>query len=385
MPRVKISEFKAKELICSFLKSSYSGVNLNSKNYAEKIKNLDDSLAYVLKVDQGVKKRNKLGLVTVNIKKAQIPQKIVEMEGKGYNEFLLEEFVPHKINDEKFLALERVREGIRAFYTNRGGVNVEEEGSVKGVILDSKNTALIASELGINTSEFDKLIEAFEKLYLSFLETNPFLVKDKKIILLDLAVEVDSAAEFFVNGLWSSQDIVSSQKLVTEEETEIKKLADGSSASFKLVVLNSNGSIFTIFSGGGASIVLADEVDNIGKGKELANYAEYSGGPTEEETYIFAKNILSLAIKSPARNKKIYIAGGVANFTDIRATFNGVIKALDERKNDLKAQNIKVYVRRGGPFQEEGLAMMKDFLEKSGLLGEVMGPDRILTEVITTN
>ena len=105
----------------------------------------------------------------------------------------------------------------------------------------------------------------------------------------------------------------------------------------------------------------------------------------KEETYIFAKNIISLCLRSPARNKKIYIAGGVANFTDIRATFKGVIKALDEAKEDLKKQNIKVYVRRGGPYQEEGLNMMAKFLERSGLMGEVMGPDRVLTEVITTN
>ena len=137
-----------------------------------------------------------------------------------------------------------------------------------------------------------------------------------------------------------------------------------------------------LLSGGGASIVLADEVYNQGFSKELANYSEYSGNPNEEETYIYAKNLLSLLIKSKANKKVLIIGGGVANFTDIRITFKGIIKALTEVKEELKKQRVKVFVRRGGPYQKGGLMLMKDFLEKESLFGKVVGPEIVLTDVV---
>jgi hypothetical protein len=43
---------------------------------------------------------------------------------------------------------------------------------------------------------------------------------------------------------------------------------------------------------------------------------------------------------------------------------------------------VKVFVRRGGPHQEEGLQIMKEFLESSGLLGEIHGPELVLTDIV---
>lgn len=386
MSRVKISEYKAKELIYKALHSDYNALPLTDENYLEQVSKLSTDAKYVVKVDQGIKKRNKLGLIELNVPREEILSAVSKFKQMGYSRFLVEEFVQHDPKSERYLSLERVREGIRVLYSQNGGVNIEEQKeSLKSVIFNTKNVVEISSDLGITIDTIDRLIAAFEKLFISFIEINPFIVLGTKTMFLDMAVEVDSAAEFFVSGSWSATDVIDNNSAKSPEEIEMKKLADGSSASFKFVMLNPIGSNFTIFSGGGASIVLADEFHNLGRGKELANYAEYSGGPTEDETYIFAKNIISLLLKSPANNKKLFIAGGVANFTDIRATFKGVIKALDEYKDQLTKQKIKVYVRRGGPFQEEGLSMMKNFLEDSQLLGDVMGPDRVLTEIITKN
>ena len=46
--------------------------------------------------------------------------------------------------------------------------------------------------------------------------------------------------------------------------------------------------------GGGASVVYADTISDLGFGKELANYGEYSGAPTLQETYDYARTIFSL-------------------------------------------------------------------------------------------
>jgi ATP citrate (pro-S)-lyase len=50
--------------------------------------------------------------------------------------------------------------------------------------------------------------------------------------------------------------------------------------------------------GGGASVVYADTISDLGYGHELANYGEYSGDPNESLTYEYAKTILDLMCKS---------------------------------------------------------------------------------------
>jgi ATP citrate (pro-S)-lyase len=148
-------------------------------------------------------------------------------------------------------------------------------------------------------------------------------------------------------------------------------------------VLNEQGAVFLLLSGGGASVVLADEVHNHGQGAQLANYGEYSGNPNAEETYLYTRQLIKLLLASPAPRKVLVIGGGVANFTDVRLTFRGVIRALDEAKEELAKQGVRVFVRRGGPFEREGLAAMRRFLDGAGLLGGVAGPELPLAEVVT--
>jgi len=51
---------------------------------------------------------------------------------------------------------------------------------------------------------------------------------------------------------------------------------------------------------------------------------EYSGAPNEQQTYDYARTILSLMtrVKDP-RGKVLIVGGGIANFTDVAATFKG--------------------------------------------------------------
>ena len=46
--------------------------------------------------------------------------------------------------------------------------------------------------------------------------------------------------------------------------------------------------------GGGASVIYSDTICALGGSEELANYGEYSGAPSEQQTYDYAKTILSL-------------------------------------------------------------------------------------------
>jgi hypothetical protein len=48
--------------------------------------------------------------------------------------------------------------------------------------------------------------------------------------------------------------------------------------------------------------------------------------------------------------KVLIIGGGIANFTNVAATFKGIIKALKEFKQPLIDHKVKIFVRRGGTF-----------------------------------
>lgn len=379
MARVKISELNAKKLLHNYLELPYSG--------ADSAEALDPSKKYVVKVDEGVKKRMKNGLVGINKSPEEVQQFIQELEQKGYSHMIIEEMIPHDQSEEKYLSLERVREGFRVFYSSIGGIDIEESGSVKEAIIHAENeteeTATIEKELGVPQLFISQIMGVMNKYHMSFLEINPLVVQGNNVFILDLAVEVDSAGYFSVEGAWSEKDYRSGDiHLKSEEEKNIELLASKSQASFKFVPLNPNGSVFMLLSGGGASIVLADEVANLGKGDQLANYGEYSGNPNEAETYLYTKNLLQFLLKSASPHKVLIIAGGVANFTDVRKTFLGVIRAIEEKSEQLRTSGVRVYVRRGGPNQTEGLAMMKEFLEKNGLFGHVSGPEVVLTEIV---
>lgn len=68
--------------------------------------------------------------------------------------------------------------------------------------------------------------------------------------------------------------------------------------------------------GGGASVVYADAIASAGFANDLANYGEYSGAPTETQTYHYARTVLDLMLKAPKRDdgKVLFIGGGIANF-----------------------------------------------------------------------
>lgn len=380
MARKSITEFRAKTILLHQLKLPYSGISVNNQTNVS----LLQTKKYVLKVDDGLKKRMKEGLIALDLTPKMVIEFWDRLKEQKYNKFLIEEFVPHKQEEEKFLSIERTREGLSVFYSNKGGVDIEENKSgVQQDILDNTSIDRIANFLGISKHVLETIRESFNKFYFSFLEINPLVVKKGKFYFLDLAAEVDTAGMFFAQNAWTEEDFTSgSTRAKTEEEKAVENLSNNSQASLKLDVLNPNGSIFMLLSGGGASLVLADEVYNLGYGEKLANYGEYSGNPNEDETYVYTKSVLSLLLKSKAKKKVLIIGGGVANFTDIRITFNGITRALEEVKNKLQSQNVKVFVRRGGPRQTEALQSIKAFSESGNLYGFVSGPDMVLTEIV---
>ena len=72
-----------------------------------------------------------------------------------------------------------------------------------------------------------------------------------------------------------------------------------------MTILNEAGRIWTLVAGGGASVIYADTIVELGGVKELANYGEYSGGPNETQTYEYAKTVIDLMCKHPHPDGKV--------------------------------------------------------------------------------
>ncbi len=375
MARVKLTEFKAKRLI---LGETYVGYPVHSSDKAH-----IPSGTYVAKVDQGIKKRFKQGLVAVKQKPADLPKFFRAWEKRGFTQFIVEPYFPHETAEEQYFSLERVRDGLRLLHARDGGVDIESHPEVvQNILLSQKeDCATAARKTGIPQAFLEKLYDVFEQNFLAFIEINPLVVRGSDVFLLDAAALVDSTAQFFVKDSWSENDVVRSHA-THETERAVQTLAATTPAALSLKVLNKDGGLFFLLSGGGGSIVIADEVAARGAGDLLGNYGEYSGGPTREETYLYAKEVIKLMLDSKRKKKALVIAGGVANFTDIKSTFAGIIDALTEAAPLMRKAGIKVYVRRGGPNESAGLSHMKSFLQKENLFGSVYGSDTIITQAV---
>lgn len=55
----------------------------------------------------------------------------------------------------------------------------------------------------------------------------------------------------------------------------------------------------------------------------------------------------------------LIIGGGIANFTNVAATFKGIVRALQEFQTKLVEGKASIFVRRAGPNYQEGLRYVK--------------------------
>lgn len=367
MARVKLSEFRAKNLLVP----EYRGVTLRLASLATDTAKLDSEAHYIIKVDQGIKKRGKQGLIVLDVAKSDAEAAVKKLAERGFDRFIAEPMLAHDESEEQYVSFERTRDGITILYSEHGGVTIEEHpDSVKSYTPD---------DVPLPRDFVDHITDLMDREHLSFIEINPLIIRDNVWTLLDAAVLADSAGMYHAS--WTEDDIVDAHHTTDSEQT-IARMNANSPAAFTFRILNPDGAIWLLLSGGGASITIADEAANEGEAELIGNYGEYSGGPTTEEAYLYTKAALSAMLISKAPRKALVIAGGVANFTDVATTFRGVIRALNEITSELQKAGIRVYVRRGGPHEKEGLAVMTDFLKTHDLYGSVHGSDTVLTDVI---
>ncbi len=353
----------------------------------------------VVKPDQLFGKRGKHELIGLKLdyvevqkwiaEKAKAERTIDKAKGK-LTHFLIEPFVPH--NQEYYVSLRCERERDVISFSYAGGVEIEDNWDkvteIPVDLLSGITAKDIAKHLkkGVDQAQLAEFIATlyavFADYHFSFLEINPFAIVDNVIIPLDTVAKVDDTAAGECTDLWGELDFPTSfGRTLSPAEEYIKSLDEKTGASLKLTVLNPKGRVWTMVAGGGASVIYADTISDLGAGKDLANYGEYSGDPSTELTYEYAKTILTLMTENKS-GQVLIIGGGIANFTDVAKTFTGIIQALTEFADVIRKQKIRIFVRRGGPNYKEGLANIRAAAEQLKIPLEVYGPEAHMTNVV---
>jgi ATP citrate (pro-S)-lyase len=373
----------------------------------------------VVKPDQLIKRRGKNKLVLVDVTfeqaKAWIKEKSAKpitiygtfnSDGKPLDKgitgqlthFIIKPCAYYKESDECYVAIMSTKDGDTIMFYNQGGVNigdVDSKAERLAVPIGTYPTAqeiekdllgkLSADRKAFVAGFIEALFKFYADLNFTYLEINPVAVTENGVIPLDLAAKLDSTAEFESGEKWGKIEFPAPfGRTLTKEEAFIEDLDSKTGASLKLTVLNPEGRVWTMVAGGGASVIYADTITDLGCMNELANYGEYSGDPSEEFTYLYARTVLDLMTRKPnPKGKYLLIGGGIANFTDVAATFKGIIKALKEYQTQLQDNNVKIFVRRGGPNYKEGLSQMRVLGDKLGVPVEVYGPETHMTRIVS--
>jgi len=314
---------------------------------------------------------------------------------------LVEPFVPH--DKEYYVSITSDRENDIIHFSFEGGIFIEENWEKVNHIPVPLGTDINSFDLKSklpNLGDLENVLIPFIKglfqVYVdqdfAFLEINPFAItKDKNIVPLDVKARLDDTAAFLHLDTWGSPDNpvefpAGFGQVLSEEEELIRDLDEKTGASLKLKILNREGRVWTMVAGGGASVIYTDTIVDLGQGEELGNYGEYSGNPSREHTEIYAQTIIDLITANPdpkGRTKYLIIGGGIANFTDVKATFAGIVSAIRKSVDKLKNANVKILVRRGGPNEKQGLELMKQVGNETGVPIEVYDRYTHMTRIVS--
>jgi len=317
--------------------------------------------------------------------------------------FVVEPFTPHAQEEEYYISATCVGDDDVLYMSAEGGMEVEEGWDEKVTEVAFPITATeeeIAEKIKANVpadvAEKDKaafaefaigFFKAYRELNFAYLEINPFVLQGNKIELLDMVAKLDDTAGFMMREAWGDVEYPTSFGM-EEKSPEVLAIEEAdakSGASLKLTILKPEARIWTMVAGGGASVVYADTIADLAGIDDLANYGEYSGGPTTGETKFYAETLLDLMTRekdAKGRDKILIIGGAIANFTDVAKTFTGIIQAFENYAEKMKKVGIKIYVRRGGPNYEKGLKDIKEAADRLGLYIEVYGPETHVTDIV---
>lgn len=363
MAQISLREYDVKQMFARYAGTFYSGIQIRDISDIEK---LDTEKKYVLKPDMLFGKRGKRGMVGINLARSEAKEWLTDWYKKEVNidgvlgtldVFLAEEMLP--IKQEYYLSFAQSRDGDIVTFSPAGGVDIEENWESTKNIVVKINDKLGENSLNSLLQGEKKLQELITSLFdfyrthgFTSLEFNP-IAEDTSgnFHLLDAVAKIDDCEHFLQKEHWALIEFPNNFGFQeSAAERYIRELDMQTGASLKLKILNPNASIWTLFAGGGGSLVMTDSLGALGYAHEIGNYGELSGNPTREFTREYVRVLVKEVLKAKPQTQKKYliIAGAIANFTDIATTFQGVIDILEELQEEIRTQKIEILVRRGG-------------------------------------
>ncbi|HLA61309.1 MAG TPA: ATP citrate lyase citrate-binding domain-containing protein [Nitrospiraceae bacterium] len=345
----------------------------------------------VVKAHEALGSRFKLGLVKVNLDLKGAEAATKEMIGRHVgsitvSQVIVSEMIPHK--EEYYCAVKSTRAGTDILVANCGGIEVESNWErVNRLALEvgqqPSEDALekLAKDAGFTGSLLKKMTDFAGKLFICFdsedaqyLEVNPVVLReqDSELIALDAVTLLDGDAKFR-HPDWNFAFAAEFGRAYSKHEMEVMAVDSKIKGSVKFIEIP-GGDTAMLPAGGGASIYYSDAV--VARGGKLANYAEYSGDPPD-----WAVEVLTDKVCSLPGIKNIIVGGAIANFTDVKKTFGGIINGFRKAKSEGKLKGVKIWVRRGGPREKEGLDAMRA-LKDEGFDINVFDRNTPLTDIV---
>jgi ATP-citrate lyase beta-subunit len=345
----------------------------------------------VVKAHEALGSRFKLGLVKVDLDLKGAEAATKEMIGRHVgsitvSQVIVSEMIPHK--EEYYCAVKSTRTGTDILVANCGGIEVEsnwervnrlalevgQQPSADALERLTKDAGFTGSLLKKMTDFAGKMFTCFDSEDAQYLEVNPVVLReqDSELIALDAVTLLDGDAKFR-HPDWNFAFAAEFGRAYSKHEMEIMAVDSKIKGSVKFIEIP-GGDTAMLPAGGGASIYYSDAV--VARGGKLANYAEYSGDPPD-----WAVEVLTDKVCSLPGIKNIIVGGAIANFTDVKKTFGGIINGFRKAKSEGKLKGVKIWVRRGGPREKEGLDAMRA-LKDEGFDINVFDRNTPLTDIV---
>ncbi len=346
----------------------------------------------VVKAHEAIGSRFKLGLVKIDLNLNGAKAAVKEMLGKAVggglvvSQVIISEMVPHK--EEYYIAVKSVREGSEILLADFGGIEVEANWDrirkmaiPVGEAPALKSLEKLAGDAGFKGELVGNVAQFALKLYQccdaedgNYMEINPLVIREgtKELVALDSVTLVDGDARYR-HPDWNFTFASEFGRPYSDSERQILEIDARVKGSVKFIEIP-GGNIALLPAGGGASVFYTDAV--VALGGKPANYAEYSGDPPD-----WAVSALTDKVCSLPNIEHIIVGGAIANFTNVKKTFAGIIQGFRKAKSEGKLEGVKIWVRRGGPFEKEGLDAMRA-LAQEGFDIHVYDRNTPLTDIV---
>lgn len=373
---MRLYEYEAKRLL------EKQGIAVPKGYVASSINEVHNSDSGVVKAQVLSGRRGKAGAVKVcssyeEIKEAASQLLNSEVNNEVVESVLIEDKVPALREFYAAVTYDTQAKMPVVLFSASGGMEIESQTNVAKKYINPLSgiqdweARELAASAGLKEKQILTVAAIITKLYKCFAaedarlaEINPLAETAEGFVALDARIELDETAGFRHKDISYAR---AAKKKLTEREAAVKAANDQDyRGTVKYIELD--GDIGFLAAGGGGSITCMDALINAGG--RPSNYTEYSGNPPKEKVYELTRQILS----KPGLNG-LWIVGAIANFTRIDTTMEGVIEALLEVKPDFP-----IVVRRSGPFEKEGLGLLRNAAREHGLDMVVYGKEMPMTK-----